>query len=71
MKIEETEKYMSQTLGNKRESFFGLNKTIPWGYKGKKYQPLLNTFRNNFPPSKKKIKEIERIYSKKVLTINI
>ena len=41
-------------LTNKRETYLGLNKTIPWGYKGKKNQSLLHTFKNNHPPSKNK-----------------
>ena len=63
-KIEELEKYVIPVLGNKRESYSGLNKTIPWRYEGEKYQSLLNIFRNNFPPSKKQIKELEKKYPK-------
>ena len=51
-------------LGNKRESYPGLNKTIPWRYKGGKYQSLFNVFRNNFSLSKKQIKELEKKYPK-------
>ena len=52
--IEETFKDVIPVLTNKRETYLGLNKTIPWGYKGKKYQSLLHTFKNNHPPSKNK-----------------
>ena len=64
MKIEEFEKYVIPVLENKRESYSGLNKTIPWGYEGEKYRSLLNVFRNNFPPSKKQNKELEKKYPK-------
>ena len=54
MSIEETFKDVMPVFGNKRETHLGLNKTIARGYLGKKYQPLLNTFRNYHPPSKNK-----------------
>ena len=49
-------------ISNKRESFLGLYISFPWGYRGKKYELLLSTFRNNSTPSRQKINELLKSY---------
>ena len=47
---------------SKRETFYSLNISFPWGYKRKKFKLLLSTFRNNSIPSRKIAKELVKIY---------
>ena len=60
-KIEDT-KYVLKRIRNKREAYYGLNKTIQYGYKGKYLKPLLKPFRNNRIPSRKEVHEVLNIY---------
>ena len=62
MKKVENTKYVRNRLGNKRESFLGLNKTIAWGYKGQYLQPILKPFRNGIIPSQKQIDKLLKLY---------
>ena len=62
MKKVENTKYVRNRLGNKRESFLGLNKTIAWGYKGQYLQPILKSFRNGIIPSQKQIDKLLKLY---------
>ena len=62
MKKVENTKYVINRLGNKRESFLGLNKTIAWGYKGQYLQPILKPFRNGIIPSQKQIDKLLKLY---------
>ena len=50
MTMEDVEKKVIPVSSNKRESFLGLYISLPWGYKGKKYELFLSTFRNNSIP---------------------
>ena len=50
MTMEDVEKKVILVSSNKRESFLGLYISFPWGYKGKKYELFLSTFRNNSIP---------------------
>ena len=43
----------------KRGSFLGLYISFPLGYRGKKYNLLLSTFRNNSTHSKQKTKSLK------------
>ena len=47
MKMEDVEKDITPVSSNKRESFLGSYISFPWGYRGKKHDSLLSTFRNN------------------------
>ena len=60
-KIEDT-KYVLKNIRNKREAYYGLNKTIQYGYKAKYLQALLKLFRNNRIPSRKEVHEVLNIY---------
>ena len=62
MKLEDVEKDVIPVYSNKRESFLGLHKSFPWGYRGKKCNLLLLTFRNNNTPSRKAINKLLKIY---------
>ena len=63
MIVEDVEKDVIPVHSNKRESFLGLNISLPWRYRGKKYKLLLSTFRNNSTPSRKIINELLKSYS--------
>ena len=58
----DVEKDVIPLISNKRESFLGLYISFPWGYRGKKYELLLSTFRNNSTPSRQKINELLKSY---------
>ena len=60
MTTEDVEKDVILVHSNKRELFLGLN--ISWGYRGKKYQLLLSTLRNNNTPSRNTIRELWNVY---------
>ena len=62
MTMEDVEKDVIPLISNKRESFLGLYISFPWGYRGKKYELLLSTFRNNSTPSRQKINELLKSY---------
>ena len=62
MTLEDVEKDVIPVYSNKRESFLGLHKSFPWGYRRKKYNLLLLTFRNNNAPSRKAINKLLKIY---------
>ena len=53
MKMEDVEKGVAPVSSNKRESFLGSYISFPWGYRGKKHDSLLATFRNNSIPPRK------------------
>ena len=52
MTMVDVEKDVIPLISNKRESFLGLYISFPWGYRDKKYELLLSTFRNNSTPSR-------------------
>ena len=54
MTMENVEKDIIRLVSNKRESFFGLYIPIPWGYRGKKHNLLISTFKHNTTYSKKR-----------------
>ena len=58
----DVEKDVIPLISNKRESFLGLYISFPWGYRDKKYELLLSTFRNNSTPSRQKINELLKSY---------
>ena len=58
----DVEKDVIPLISNKRESFLGLYISFLWGYRGKKYELLLSTFRNNSTPSRQKINELLKSY---------
>ena len=58
----DVEKDVIPLISNKRESFLGLYISFPWGYRGKKYELLLSTFRNNSTPSRQKVNELLKSY---------
>ena len=58
----DVEKDVIPLISNKRESFLGLYISFPWGYRGRKYELLLSTFRNNSTPSRQKINELLKSY---------
>ena len=60
--MEDVEKDVTPLILHKRESFWGLYISFPWGYNGKKHKLLLSTFRNNYTPSKHE--KLLKIYSK-------
>ena len=62
MKMEDVEKDVAPVSSNKRESFLGSYISFPWGYRGKKHDSLLSTFRNNSIPSRKRINELLKVY---------
>ena len=62
MTMVDVEKDVIPLISNKRESFLGLYISFPWGYRGKKYELLLSTFRNNSTPSRQKINELLKSY---------
>ena len=62
MTMVDVEKDVIPLISNKRESFLGLYISFPWGYRGKKYELLLSTFRNNSAPSRQKINELLKSY---------
>ena len=62
MTVVDVEKDVIPLISNKRESFLGLYISFPWGYRGKKYELLLSTFRNNSTPSRQKINELLKSY---------
>ena len=59
--MEDVEKDVISIYSNKRESFLGLNKSIAWGYRAKKYKLLLSKLTNNIA-SRKTISELLKIY---------
>ena len=62
MTMVDVEKDVIPLISNKRESFLGLYISFPWGYRGKKYELLLSTFRNNSTPSRQKVNELLKSY---------
>ena len=70
MKKVENTKYVINRLGNKRESFLGLNKTIAWGYKGQYLQPILKPFRNGIIPSQKQIDKLLKLYTPRLFNFH-
>ena len=46
----------------KENHFLGLNKSLAWGYRAKKYKLLLSKFINNNVASRKTISELLKIY---------
>ena len=62
MTMVDVKKDVIPLISNKRESFLGLYISFPWGYRGKKYELLLSTFRNNSTPSRQKINELLKSY---------
>ena len=62
MTMVDVEKDVIPLISNKRESFLGLYISFPWGYRDKKYELLLSTFRNNSTPSRQKINELLKSY---------
>ena len=62
MTMVDVEKDVIPLISNKRESFLGLYISFLWGYRGKKYELLLSTFRNNSTPSRQKINELLKSY---------
>ena len=62
MAMEDVEKDVIPVSSYKRESFLGLYISFPWGYRDKKYDSLLSTFRNNSVPSRKRINELLKLY---------
>ena len=62
MTMADVEKDVIPLISNKRESFLGLYISFPWGYRDKKYELLLSTFRNNSTPSRQKINELLKSY---------
>ena len=64
MTIEDVEKDVILVFSNKRESILGLYVSFPWGYKGKKDELVLSTFRNDSTPSTKTINELLEIYAR-------
>ena len=64
MTMDDVEKDVIHLISNKRESFFGLYISFPWGYRGKKYKLLLSTFRNNSISSRKTKNKLLKIYPK-------
>ena len=62
MTMVDVKKDVIPLISNKRESFLGLYISFPWGYRDKKYELLLSTFRNNSTPSRQKINELLKSY---------
>ena len=62
MTMEDAEKDVIPMSSNKRESFSGLHISFLWGYRDRKYNILLSTFRNNFTPLKQEINELLKTY---------
>ena len=62
MTMVDVEKDVIPLISNKRESFLGLYISFPWGYRDKKYELLLSTFRNNSTPSRQNINELLKSY---------
>ena len=62
MTIEDVEKDVILAFSNQRDSILGLYISFPWGYRGKKYELLWSTFRNDSTSSRKTINELLKIY---------
>ena len=61
MTMEHVKKDVITIFSSKRELFLGLYVSFLWGYRGKKYELLLSTFRNNSIPLRKAINELLNI----------
>ena len=68
--MEHVKKDVITLFSSKRESFLGLYVSFPWGYRGKKYELLLSTFRNNSIPLRKAINELLNIYPRDLFNLD-
>ena len=60
--MENVEKDVISLVSKKRESFFGLYIPFPSGYRSKKHNLLISTFKHNTTYSKKEIDELLKTY---------